>query len=154
MDERPRRPLRLLQNWKTALSWMIRGEASPPRNEPKTLVGVLAVLTMDPKVGDERLKSGFWKLGGFGTLYACAPTLLFPASKPGTLTPFSTDRSVLKYPGPVNWFLRCPPNDVGSAKSVVAEPPKQGVVVAALPQWLGVAGLTTSASIQVVGRFP
>jgi hypothetical protein len=49
MDDRPRRPLRLRQNWKTALSWIIRGDASPPRNEPKTLVGVLAVLTMDPK---------------------------------------------------------------------------------------------------------
>ena len=55
------------QNWKTALSWIIRGDASPPRNEPKTLVGVLAVLTMDPKVGDETLKSGFWKLGWFRT---------------------------------------------------------------------------------------
>ena len=42
----------------------MRGDASPPRNEPKTLVGALAVLTMDPKVGDETSKSGFWKLGG------------------------------------------------------------------------------------------
>jgi hypothetical protein len=46
------------------------GDASPPRNEPKTLVGVLAVLTMDPKVGDETSKSGFWKLGRFRRLYA------------------------------------------------------------------------------------
>jgi hypothetical protein len=27
----------------------------PPRNEPKALVGVLALLTLDPKVGDETL---------------------------------------------------------------------------------------------------
>jgi hypothetical protein len=27
-------PLARNQNWKTALSWTIRGEASPPRNEP------------------------------------------------------------------------------------------------------------------------
>jgi hypothetical protein len=59
MDEKPRRPLRLRQNWNTALSWIIRGDASPPRNEPKTLVGVLAVLTIEPKVGDETSKSGF-----------------------------------------------------------------------------------------------
>jgi hypothetical protein len=54
---------------------------------------------------------------------------------------------VLKYPGPVNWFLRRPPNDVGFAKPMVEEPPKLGVVVAALPQWWVTAGLATSASL-------
>jgi hypothetical protein len=34
-----------------ALIWTMRGEASPPRNDPTMLVGVLTVLMMVPKFG-------------------------------------------------------------------------------------------------------
>jgi hypothetical protein len=51
------------QNDSVPFIWIKRGEASPPRNDPRMLVGTLTVLMILPNVGLETLASGWSKLG-------------------------------------------------------------------------------------------
>ena len=51
------------QNDSVPFIWIKRGEASPPRNDPRVLVGTLTVLIIVPNVGLETLASGWSKLG-------------------------------------------------------------------------------------------
>ena len=48
----------LLDGFVTAFTWINLGEASPPRNEPRILVGTLTVLRIVPKVGLATSASG------------------------------------------------------------------------------------------------
>lgn len=47
-----------IQNVSVPLNWIILGEASPPRNDPRMLVGVFTVLMIVPKFGLEMSPTG------------------------------------------------------------------------------------------------
>src|ERR1700754_2506652 len=96
---------------------MRRGEASPPRKEPRIEVGVLTVLVIVPTTPAplETSALGCAKFGWFRILKNCAPTLNF-ASWNGMSKFLVMVRSVSVYAGPVSVFLRCEPNLLALAK--------------------------------------
>lgn len=47
-----------IQNVRVPLNWINLGEASPPRNDPRMLVGVFTVLMIVPKFGLEMSPTG------------------------------------------------------------------------------------------------
>src|SRR5581483_2607498 len=79
-----------------ALICIMRGEASPPRNDPTILVGVLTVLMMVPKLGSVTSATGSSKLTWLSRLKICSPIPKRADSHLGIGKFFMTERSVLK----------------------------------------------------------
>src|ERR1035438_10253280 len=95
----------------------MRGEASPPRNDPSKLVGgvTVSVMSPTPTVGLVLLRSGTGrsKLGWLRRLKACAPTVSLALSHLGKLKLLEIARSVLKYRGPRKVLRPWLPKPVG-----------------------------------------